>query len=185
MSVELIPKRIDHLVQAVPGIGHIALLINGNFEWGVRRSREEGESAAARLGIKVEPFLVRSLADFKLTMAEIKQSGARGVVVAQDGLFYANMSMLAQLAIEHQLAMMAYAKEMVEAGALISYGADIPAYFRRAGKSIDQILKGTKPADMPVEQPTKFELAVNIKTAKAIGLTVPPALLAYVDALID
>jgi putative ABC transport system substrate-binding protein len=118
-------------------------------------------------------------------MAEIKQSGARGVVVAQDGLFYANMSMLAQLAIEHQLAMMAYAKEMVEAGALISYGADIPAYFRGAGKSIDQILKGTKPADMPVEQPTKFELAVNIKTAKAIGLTVPPALLAYVDALID
>jgi len=73
-------------------------------------------------------------------MAEIEQSGARGVVVAQDGLFYANMPMLAQLAIEHQLAMMAYAKEMVEAGALISYGADIPAYFRGAGKSIDQIL---------------------------------------------
>jgi putative tryptophan/tyrosine transport system substrate-binding protein len=185
MSVELIPKRIDLLVKAVPGIDHIALLINGNFEWGVRRSREEGESAAARLGIKVEPFLIRRLADLKLTMAEIRQSGARGIVVAQDGLFYANMSTLAQLAIEHQLAMMVYAKEMAEAGALISYGADIPAYFRGAGKSIDRILKGKKPADMPVEQPTNFELAVNIKAAKAIGLTVSPEVLAHVDALIE
>jgi putative tryptophan/tyrosine transport system substrate-binding protein len=187
MSVELIPKRIDRLdlVTAVPGIGQIVLLINGNFEWGVRRAREEGESAATRLGIKVEPFLIRRLADFKPTMAAIKQSGARGIVVAQDGLLYANMSMLAQLAIEHQLAMMVYSKEMAQAGALISYGADIPTYFRGAGRSMDRILKGTKPGDMPVEQPTKFELAVNLKTANAIGLTLPPALLADADVLIE
>ena len=185
MSVELIPKRIDQLVTAVPGINHIALLINGNFEWGVRRSQEEGERAAARLRIKVEPFLIRKLADFRPAMAAIKQSGAGGIVVTQDGLFYANMSMLAELAIDHRLLMMVYSKEMVQAGALISYGADIPTYFRGAGRPIDRILKGTKPADIPVEQPTKFELAVNLKTAKTLGLTIPPALLAVADGVIE
>jgi len=151
----------------------------------VRRNREEGERAAVRLGIKVEAFLIRKLADFKPTMAAIKESGARGIVVAQDGLFYANMSMLAQLAIEHQLAMMVYAKEMAEAGAFMSYGADIPTYFRGAGRSIDRILKGTKPADMPVDQPTKFELAINLKTAKTLGLKIPPTLLAQADQVIE
>ena len=119
MSVELIPKRIDQLVAAVPGTNRIALLINGNFEWGVRRNQEEGESAGARHGIKVEAFLIRTLADFKPVMAAIKKSDAHGIVVAQDGRFYANMSMLAQLAIDHQLPMMAYSKEMVQAGALL------------------------------------------------------------------
>jgi putative tryptophan/tyrosine transport system substrate-binding protein len=185
MSVELIPKRIDQLVAAVPGINRIALLINGNFEWGVRRNQEEGESAGARHGIKVEAFLIRTLADFKPVMTAIKKSDARGIVVAQDGLFYANMSMLAQLAIDHQLPMMAYSKEMVQAGALISYGADIPTYFRGASRPIDRILKGTKPADIPVEQPTKFELAVSLKTAKGLGITIPPTLLAQADEVVE
>jgi putative ABC transport system substrate-binding protein len=118
-------------------------------------------------------------------MAAIKESGARGVVPAPDGLSYANMSLFAQLAIEHRLAMMAYSKEMAEAGALVSYGPDIPIYFREAGRSIARILKGTKPADMPIEQPTKFQLVINLKTAKAIGIDVPPSVLARADEVIE
>jgi putative ABC transport system substrate-binding protein len=185
MAVELIPKRIDLLIGAVPGITSIALVINGNFETGVRVHQKAGDAAAARLGIKVEPFLIRAPADFKPVFADIKRSGARGIVVAQDGLFYANMTPLAELARQHGLPMMVYAKEMAEAGAVISYGADIPAYFRRAGASIARILKGTKPADIPIEQPIKFALVVNLKTAKAIGLTIPQSILVQADEVIQ
>jgi putative ABC transport system substrate-binding protein len=106
-------------------------------------------------------------------------------VTAQDGLFYANMAQIAELARQNKLPMMVYAKEMADAGAVISYGADIPAYFRRAGASIARILNGAKPVDMPVEQPTKFALVVNLKTAKAIGLTIPKSLLVQADEVIQ
>jgi putative tryptophan/tyrosine transport system substrate-binding protein len=185
MSVELIPKRIEILIDAVPAIRHIALVINGNFENGVRANRSAAEAAATHLGIKIEPFLIRSVADFKPVFAAIQASGARGVVLAQDGLFYANMDLFGTLAIEHRLAMMAYSKEMVEAGALISYGADLPVYFRRAGPYIARILAGAKPSDIPVEQPTKFGLSLNVKTAMALGIVFPPTLLTRADGVIE
>jgi len=185
MSIELIPKRIEFLTRAVPGITRIALVINGNFENGIQANQKAADVAAAQLGIKVEPFLIRSPIDFKPVFADIKRNGARGIVMAQDGLFYANMAQIAELARQHKLPMMVYAKEMADAGAVISYGADIPAYFRRAGASIARILKGAKPVDMPVEQPTKFALVVNLKTAKTIGLTIPASLLVQADEVIQ
>jgi putative ABC transport system substrate-binding protein len=108
-----------------------------------------------------------------------------GVVVSQDGLFYATRKDIADLALARRLPLAVYSKETVEAGALASYGPSNYGIFRRAGFYIDKILKGAKPADLPVEQPTKFEFIINLKTAKALGINIEPTLLARVDEAIE
>jgi putative ABC transport system substrate-binding protein len=108
-----------------------------------------------------------------------------GMVVCQDGLFYVTRKNIADLALTHRLPAAVYSRETVDAGALASYGPSNYGIFRRSGYYIDKILKGTKPSDVPVEQPTRFEYIVNLKTAKALGLEVPPALLARADEVIE
>ena len=105
--------------------------------------------------------------------------------MSQDGLFYATRKNIADLALAHKLPLAVYSRETVEAGALVSYGPSNSAIFRRAGYYVDKILKGTSPADLPVEQPTKFEFIINLKTAKALDLIVPPALLTTADEAIE
>jgi len=185
VSVELVPKRIELLKQAVGDLSSIALVVNAHYPDGARRNIEAAQRAAAHLGIIVQPVEIRTPADFEPAFALIKRSRLQGVVLTQDGLFYANMTRLAQLALDHKLPMMAYAKEMSEAGALISYGADIPAYFRRAADYIDRILKGVKPGQLPVERPTTFDLFVNEETAKSLGLSIPPAILGMVGSVTE
>ena len=107
------------------------------------------------------------------------------MVVTHDGLFYVQRKRLADLALERQLPTIAFASEQWEAGVLATYGPNVPSLYRRAGAFIDKILKGANPADLPVEQPTKFELLINLKTAKTIGIKVPPTILGRADDQIE
>jgi len=185
MGVELVPKRVELLRQAIPDLSRLALVVNANYAEGANRNTEAAQRAAALLGITVQRVDVRSLADFEPAFLLMSKSNVQGVVLTQDGLFYANQRRLAQLALDHKLPMMAYSKEMSEAGALMSYGQNIPAYFQRAAVYIDKILKGAKPANLPVEQPTTFDFYINEKTARSLGLTIPPSLLTMVGSVGD
>ena len=131
---------------------------------------------------------VSSADDFERAFNEISQHHLQGVVLTQDGLFNSGTPVrerISRLALEHNLPMIAYTKPMAVDGALLSYGPDNPAIFRRAGVFIDKILKGAKPTDLPVEQPSKFEFFINMKTAKELGLTMPPSLLARADGVVE
>jgi putative ABC transport system substrate-binding protein len=115
----------------------------------------------------------------------MKRNRADALIFAENTIFIADRRRIAELAIMHRLPMMAAAKEYAEAGALLSYGTDYLDLFRRAATYVDKILKGAKPADLPIEQPTKFELVINFKTAKALGLTIPQSLLLRADEVIQ
>ena len=115
----------------------------------------------------------------------MKRGGAGAVIVVQSSAFFAGYPRISDLALTHRLPSVGGSKEYPEAGGLISYGADYPDLFRRAAVFVDKILKGAKPGDLPIEQPTKFELAINLKTAKALGLTIPPSLLQRADQVIE
>ena len=117
---------------------------------------------------------------------EISEKGLQGVVVTQDGLLYNEQPQMFRLALEHKLPLIAYSREMAVNGALMTYGPNNSTMFRRAGAFVDKILKGTKkPGDLPVEQPTKFDLVFNMKTAKALGLAISPLLLSQADEVIE
>jgi putative tryptophan/tyrosine transport system substrate-binding protein len=146
---------------------------------------EAAHRAAAHLGIVVQPVEVRSMDDFGPAFIFIGKTHQQGAVLASDGFFYANRGRIAQFALDNKLPLIAQAKEMSEAGALMSYGPDVPAYFRQAAAYVDKILRGAKPADLPVQQPTRFEWVINAKTAKALGLDLPEALLTRADVVID
>ena len=151
----------------------------------MRRYIDESQVAAGALGITVQPVEVRSLRDFEAAFDQIVADRLDGVVVPADGLFYQGRGRLAESALQRRLPLVVYSRETLEAGALMSYGADQRAIFRRAGVYVDKILKGERPADLPVEQPAKFEFLINLKTAKTLGLTIAPAVLARADEVIE
>jgi len=186
MAVELVPKRVELLKEAIAGLSRMALVVNASFPEAARRYIEIGQSAARPLGIALQPIEVRSAADFESAFSTISQSRLQGVSLTVDGLFYANQVRLARLAQDRKLPLIGYAREMAEgAGMLMSYGPSNVASFNRTAYFVDRILKGTKPADLPVEQPTKFEFVINLKTAKALGLTIPQTLLLRADQVIE
>jgi putative ABC transport system substrate-binding protein len=164
----------------------MALLVNASYPEAARRYVEAGQSAARPLGISLQPIEVRSAADFESAFSMISQQRLQGMSLTVDGLFYANQALLARLAQERRLPLIGYAKEMAEgAGMFMSYGPSNVASFQRTAYFVDRILKGAKPADIPVEQPTKFDLVINLKTAKALGLTIPQSLLIRADQMIE
>jgi putative ABC transport system substrate-binding protein len=186
MAVELVPKRVELLKEASPGLSRMALLVNASYPEAARRYVEAGQSAARPLGISLQPIEVRSAADFESAFSMISQQRLQGMSLTVDGLFYANQALLARLAQERRLPLIGYAKEMAEgAGMFMSYGPSNVASFQRTAYFVDRILKGAKPADIPVEQPTKFDLVINLKTAKALGLTIPQSLLIRADQMIE
>jgi len=126
-----------------------------------------------------------NVADLGPTFAAVRDNGIDGLVVCQDGLFYSARKDIADLAVVQRLPAVVYSRETVDAGALASYGPDNYGIFRRTGYYVDKILKGAKPQDLPVEQPTKFEFIINLKTAKVLGLAAPPTLLATADDVIE
>ena len=130
-----------------------------------------------RLGITLQPLEIREVAGFERAFTQMKDAGMQGVALTVDGLFYAEQQRLISLALERRMPMIMYSREMAEGGAFMSYGPNIPAIFRRSAVFVDKILKGTKPADIPVEQPPIIELLVNEKTARAIGVSVAPSVL--------
>jgi putative tryptophan/tyrosine transport system substrate-binding protein len=143
----------------------------------------EIEAAAASAGIRLEPVLVNGLADFESAFATMAKSQTQAVIIQP--LFDPHRMMIIQLAAKHRLATMFGYGESTVAGGLISYAANRAELFKRLAVMVDNILKGAKPADLPVEQATKFELVINLKTAKALVLTVPPTLLEQADEVIE
>ncbi len=185
MAVELTRKRIELAKEMIKDLSRVALLVNPADEIGSRAYIAQGDAAGPELGVVVVPVAVRDANDLEGAISKISTDNFQAISVTHDGLFYVQRQRLADLALERRMPTIAFASEQWEAGVLATYGPNVPTLYRRAGAFIDKILKGTKPADLPVEQPTQFELLINLKTAKALGLSVPPVLLARADQVIE
>jgi len=177
---ELMAKRVDLLTQAVPRISRIVLLYDTA---GVAQAEAAKRSAAA-LGIPLEPVKLRDVPyDYEHALAET--DGAHGDALMVTSSPFGRAAPGAEAALRHRLPSIGTNRRSAELGYLMSYGPDNSDMFRLAADYVDKILRGAKPADLPVEQPTKFELVINLKTAKALGLTVPPSILARADEVIE
>ena len=188
MAVELTPKRIELLKEVVPDLSRVALLVNATDKPGTVRYVDAGRTAADPLRVTISPIAVSATDELPNAFSAINEDNLQGAVLTQDGLFFSSIEgfqRLSKLAIDRNVPMIGYSRQMAENGALLSYGPDSLGIIRRAGAYIDKILKGAKPSDLPVEQPAKFELIVNLKTARALGLTVPPMILARADEVIE
>jgi putative ABC transport system substrate-binding protein len=184
LNAETSAKRIELLREVVPGLSRGAVLWNAaNPANGLAWNETEGAGRA--LGVALQSQEVRSPADFEGAFAAIAQQHPDILVVLQDALTLEYRKEIIGFALRERLPSMFVGKEWVEEGGLMSYGDRLPERYRRAADLVDRILKGAKPADLPVEQPTTFELVVNLKTAKAIGLALPPAFLARADQVIE
>jgi putative ABC transport system substrate-binding protein len=178
-------KRLEYLKRTVESVSRVALLVNPNDPDMARRYTEECQDAADKLGVFLLPTEIRARGDLVPAFAKMRDERVDGVVVSQDGLFYVSRKDIADLALQHRMPAIVYSRETAQAGALLSYGPSNYAIFRRSGAYIDKILKGAKPADLPVEQPTRFEFIINLKTAEALGIKVPPTLLLVADEVIE
>jgi putative tryptophan/tyrosine transport system substrate-binding protein len=185
LATDLTAKRVEFLKNIVPSMSHVALLVNPNDKGTSQVYIEEAQSAAEKLEIKLYPVEVRAPSDLEPAFLKMRDHQVDGIVVSQDGVFYVTRKNIADLALTHRLPAVVYSRETVDAGALASYGPINYEIFRRAGYYIDKILKGAKPSDLPVEQPTRFEYIVNLKTAKVLGLTVPQSILLRADEVIE
>jgi putative tryptophan/tyrosine transport system substrate-binding protein len=183
LTPELSGKQLELLKEIVPGLSRLALLRNSNSK-GVASILKELELAASPLKIKLQSLDVFGANDIETAFRAAKNSRADAVIVMAGPVINAHRRQIADLAVKSRLPVIYDQREYVEAGGLISYGASIPDLFRRVATYVDKILKGAKPADLPVEQPTKFELVINLDTAKQIGLTIPPNVLARADKVI-
>jgi putative ABC transport system substrate-binding protein len=181
---EIAGKQLELLKEVVPRVSRMAVLWNPNTRGNALALRET-EIAARALGLELQPLEARSLNDFDRAFAAMTAKRAGALLVLGDVMFSTHRNRLADLAAKNRLPAMYAARESVEAGWLMSYGPNTPELFRRAAAYVDKILKGAKPGDLPIEQPSKFELVINVKTAKALGLTMPPSLLQRADEVIQ
>jgi len=175
-SVDLSAKRLQLLKELVPSLVRVALLINPTANISGLYVKQSNE-AAAQLGLEAQLFEVASLEQLDQSFNAMAKAGMQAVVVNAESLFYQGKDRIAKLAMERRLPTCVWVKELVDAGALVSYGVDQRRIARRVAVYVDRILKGEKPAEMPVEQPTTFESIVNMRTAKTLGLTIPPSIL--------
>jgi ABC-type uncharacterized transport system substrate-binding protein len=176
MTRELTGKRLELLQEAVPGLSRVALLVDAGSP-NRQVLLDEHEAAARVLGVQLLPLEVRGPDEFVGAFQAATQGQAQALITGPSALFFTHRARLAELALASRLPTMAGETGYAAAGGLMYYGPDIPGSFRRVAVYVDKILKGLKPADLPVEQPTTFELAINLKTAQALGLTIPPTLL--------
>jgi putative tryptophan/tyrosine transport system substrate-binding protein len=190
LNDDLIPKRLELLKALVPNLSNVALLREGVTSSALPqipdRYDQQAAIAARSLGMEVHTFIVRQAGDLAAAFAGMKKNHDQGVLVmAGGGLLFAHRKALVDLAAAHRIAAIYDFQVYVELGGLISYGVNTSEMQRRAAVYVDKILKGAKPADLPIEQPTKFDLVINLKTAKALGLPIPPSLLARADEVIQ
>jgi ABC-type uncharacterized transport system substrate-binding protein len=177
-------RRLQLLKEAAPGVARVAVLYHPTFPATVL-NLHEAQDAAPALGVIVLPMEVRTLDEFDNQFAAVIQSGADALLTAAGPFAETHRQRILELAITHRLPTACAAWQDTELGCLIAYGTSLAAMYRRAASYVDKILKGTKPSDLPVEQPMKFELSINLKTAKALGLTIPPALLVLADKVLQ
>jgi putative ABC transport system substrate-binding protein len=185
LTRELAAKRLEILKEVVPTASRVAVLWNPDNPGGLVDFHAT-QAAATLLKLNLQPREVRTVPDFERAFQAMADERAQGIVVLTDPLTATRAGKpIAELAAKHRLPTMCELREFTDSGGLISYGPSLLAMTQRAAFYVDKILKGAKPADLPVEQPTKFELVVNLKTAKALGLTIPPAVLARADEVIQ
>jgi putative ABC transport system substrate-binding protein len=184
LLVDLISKRLSLLAEIVPGLARIGTLNNPDNP-NYSRTRKNNETSAQSLGMRLVLLDVRTPADIAAAFVAAVRQQLDALSVGTETATQTNRSLIVSLAAEHRLPAVYGSREFVDAGGLIAYGVSYPDLYRRAATFVDKILKGAKPADLPVEQPTKFELIVNLKAAKAIGLTIPEAFLARADEVIE
>ena len=187
LGPELVPKRLSFLRELLPTISRVAVLWHpGAFsEPTIREMLNEVAQAARTLGVQLQLVEVRSADEFDHAFTTMVGARAEALFQFPSTLFFNERRRIVDLAARHRLPAMFNAREFVQLGGLIAYGANLAELNRRAAAYVDKILKGAKPSDLPVEQPTKFELFINLKTAKALGLAVPDRLLAGADELIE
>jgi putative tryptophan/tyrosine transport system substrate-binding protein len=183
-GLELVGKRLEYLKEINPQLARAAMIVNptnpiSNFYI------EQSNAAATKLGLTCKPYNVGTLDDLESAFNAMAGDRMEAVTFNAESLFYVGKKRIAELALARKLPCCGYVKEVLDAGVLISYGADQRLIARRTADYVDRILKGERPADMPVEQPTRFQLCINLTTAKALGLTIPPTLLARADEVIE
>jgi putative ABC transport system substrate-binding protein len=183
MVPELTGKRLELLATAVPGLTRVAVLLDAGFSR--RTGLHDYEAAARGLGVQLQPLEVRTPEEFAGAFQAAIQGHAQAMILQARSLFAAHRARLAELALASRLPTMAGDVGYAKAGGLMDYGANQIENWYRAATYVHKILQGTKPADLPVEQPMKFELIINLKTAKALGITVPPSLLLMADEVIQ
>jgi len=183
LATGMLPKRPQLLREMLPSLSRVAILRPGEYLghlwW------PEIERAAQSLHLSLARYEVRSPEELEITFRSIKSRGANALMILNAGLSYTYRQQLADLALRYRLPTMNPFREGVVAGGLMSYGASVPDIARQGAQYVAKILKAAKPADLPVQEPTKFELVINLKTAKALGLTIPPSLLARADEVIE
>ena len=185
ISPELSGKRLELLREVVPGLSRVAFLWNPDIR-GAVLDYKETEGAARSLRLELQSVEVSRAADLERAFSAVTNQRAQALVMpAANPVGFANRGQIASFAQKNRLPSMYAQKEYVDAGGLMSYGPSTPDMYRRAATYVDKILKGAKPTDLPVEQPTKFELVINVKTAKVLGLTIPQSLLLRADQVIQ
>jgi putative tryptophan/tyrosine transport system substrate-binding protein len=180
---EISGKQLELLKEIIPRLARVAVFGNSAIPGNAQALRET-ELAAATFGVHLQHLEVRDLKEIETSFREARKGRVDGVLVLTSPVTNSYRSQIVDLAIKNRLPAIYYTAEWVEAGGLMTYGANLVDLWRRAATYVDKILKGAKPADLPVEQPTKFELIINLKAARQIGLTIPPRVLARADRVI-
>ena len=185
MATELGPKRLELLHELLPTAKKIALLVNPKVVGVLQDDIRGAQTAARRLGLEIIVVKGDSEDEIGRAFATAAQQRASALQVGDDAFFDSRRAQIAALGLRHALPTIALTRRAVEAGSLMSYGSNQVDVYRQAGIYVGRIIKGDKPADLPVIQPTKFELVINLQTAKALGLEIPPTLLARADEVIE
>jgi putative ABC transport system substrate-binding protein len=189
LNDDLAPKRLELLKAIIPNLSKVALLredvTTSTLPQIFDRYDQRVATAARNLGIEIHTFIVRRAGDFAPAFLGVKQNHDQGVLVTSAPFMFLHRKAIIDLAAAHRIPAIYEFQVFVEPGGLMSYGVNISEMQRRAAGYVDKILKGAKPADLPVEQPATFELVINLKTAKALGLTIPPSLLQRADQVIE
>jgi len=184
LAAEMGGKRLEILKQALPRAARVTVLWNAAYQ-GKSDEFQDTQATAVALKVTLKSIEIRGTQDIEPALSTLGRDRPDAIVVFADPLTAAHRRRFTEQALKLRLPMISELREFTQAGALLSYGASLPDLFRRAAGLVDKILRGAKPADLPVEQPTKFELVINLKTAKALGLTIPPSLLARADQVIE
>jgi putative ABC transport system substrate-binding protein len=185
MSADVVGRSVELLRKAAPTVSRVAVIWNPDNAVYQAQMLRDTQLAAGRLGLELHIAAVRGPDEFESAFANIASVQAGALMVLGDPTYSPYAARMADLAVKSRLPAMYTIREYAVAGGLMSYGANFPALYRRAADYVDKILTGTKPTDLPVEQPTKFEFVINLKAAKALGLAIPPTLIALADEVIE
>jgi len=184
ITPDLTGKRLQLLKEILPGRTRVAVLWNSGNPISEPELRKT-EVAARSLGLQLQSLNVRDAREFASAFSSMKTERAGALFLLSDAMFFGQRKEIVDLAASNRLPLVAHLREFVDAGGFMTYGPNVVDLHRRAAYFVDKILKGAKPADLPVEQPTKFELVINMRTAKALGLTIPPSILIRADEVIE